>query len=113
MGNEQSTFITPEIEKRQYRRASLVVEVRCATSSRDSIHLTRDISVGGLFVSASDPFPAGSVVQVALRLAAGKSPLTYSGKVVHSLPGVGMGIEFDHLDAGARETLQKFVDETP
>jgi PilZ domain len=111
MGEEERTFITPEIEKRQYRRAALVTAVRCEATGREAMLLTRDISAGGLFVTGSDPFPAGSEVQISLRLAGGRPALACVGKVVHSLPGIGMGIEFENLSSNLLESLQKFVDE--
>lgn len=111
MDQGEKAFATPQIEKRRYRRTALLAEVRCASAGQESILLTRDISAGGTFISAPDPFPAESEVRIGLLLSPGKAALDLAGKVVHSLPGIGMGIEFQGLDAIAVETLQKFVDE--
>lgn len=111
MGEEERNFITPEIEKRVYRRAALMTEVRCESTGREAMLVTRDISAGGVFISAKAPFPEDSQVRVSLRLTTGEPVLVGHGKVVHSLPGIGMGIEFQSLDNPAREALQKFVDE--
>ncbi len=111
MGEEERAFITPQINKRAYRRATLVTEVSCEATGRAAMLVTRDISAGGIFVTAKTLFSEGSEVRVSLRLAADQSVLTLHGKVVHSLPGTGMGIEFQNIEPTARESLEKFVDE--
>jgi hypothetical protein len=112
MGEEETQQSQqPAIEKRQHRRARLVTQVRCEALGREEILLTRDVSVGGLFVSSKDPFPMGSDISVALQLVAGGESLAAQGKVVYSLNGLGMGIQFADLSDGARVALEKFVDE--
>jgi uncharacterized protein (TIGR02266 family) len=112
VGDEETVELQkPGIEKREHRRARLVTQVRCEALGREEMLLTRDVSVGGLFVSTKDPFPMGSEIAVALQLASGAKPLSTRGKVVYSLKGLGMGIQFAELSEDARVTLQKFVDE--
>jgi uncharacterized protein (TIGR02266 family) len=101
----------PSIDKREHRRARLVTQVRCETLGREEMLLTRDVSVGGVFVSSKEPFPMGSDIAVDLQLAAGGKPLSARGKVVYSLRGLGMGIQFEELSDEVRVSLQKFVDE--
>ncbi len=109
---EERAFTTPQIDKRRYRRIALVSEVRCAALERDEILVTRDVSVGGAFITASKPLPAGADVTLALRLSSGGPLLTCHGKVVSSLLGRGMAVEFTGLAADAAAALQKFVDES-
>jgi hypothetical protein len=113
MGEEEETrqLQRPGIEKRQHRRARLVTQVRCEALGREEMLLTRDVSVGGLFVSSKDPFPMGSDISVALQLVAGGKSLAAQGKVVYCLKGLGMGIQFADLCDDARGALEKFVDE--
>jgi hypothetical protein len=99
------------IERRQHRRARRVTQVRCEALGREEMLLTRDISVGGLFVSTKDPFPMGSDIGVALQLITGGESLAAQGRVVYALKGLGMGIQFADLSDDARVTLEKFVDE--
>jgi hypothetical protein len=108
---EGREYITPEIEKRQHRRAKLVTEVRCDALGRADLLLTRDVSVGGMFVTAKNPFPADSEVALSFRLRAGDPPVSSRGKVVYSIQGMGMGIVFVDLSQDVRQALQKFVDE--
>jgi hypothetical protein len=111
VAEEDRTYITPEIEKRQYRRVRLVTEVRCEPLSRDELLLTRDISVGGLFLNCKDPLPKGSEVALSFHLRPGGPVVNCHGKVAHSLAGVGMGIQFLDLSEEPRQAIQKLVDE--
>jgi PilZ domain-containing protein len=111
MAEEGREFITPGIDKRRQRRAKLITEVKCEAMSRDEFLVTRDVSPGGLFVSTKNPLPLESLVRVAFSLAAGSPAISCNGRVVYSMQGLGMGIEFADLNEEGRLTLQKFVDE--
>ena len=111
MEPEDREYVTPEIDKRQHRRAQLVTQVRCDALGRDEFLLTRGVSVGGMFVTAKDPFPSDSEVALSFSLRAGEPPIASRGKVVYSLRSMGMGITFVDLSEEARQALQKFVDE--
>ena len=110
MNAEGREFITPGIDKRQHRRAMLVTQIRCESLGREELMLTRDISTGGMFATAKNPFPSDSTVSVSFRLAAGDPPISCRGKIVYSIQGMGMGITFEDLSEEARQALQKFVD---
>ena len=99
------------VEKRKFRRARLITQVKCETLGRQGLMLTRDISVGGMFVNDRDPYPADCVVGLAFRLSPTEPLLTCKGKVVYSIRGVGMGIMFTDLGDDVRAMLEKFVDE--
>jgi PilZ domain-containing protein len=109
---EGRDFITPKIEKRQHRRAKLVTQIRCEALGREELHVTRDISVGGLFVSSNEPFPQDSEVSVFFHLRPSDPAISCQGKVVYSLKGLGMGVQFTDLSDADRLSLQKFVDES-
>jgi hypothetical protein len=111
MADPSQEFITPEIDKRRQRRARLITEVKCEALQRDEFLVTRDVSAGGLFVSTNNPLPVASAVRVVFSLAAGTPPLACNGRVVTSMQGMGMGIEFSSLAEEQRKSLEKFVDE--
>lgn len=111
MAEEGREYITPGIDKRRQRRAKLITEVKCEAMSRDELLVTRDVSPGGLFVTTKTPLPLESAVRVAFSLAAGSPAISCSGRVVYSMQGLGMGIEFVDLNEEGRLALQKFVDE--
>ncbi len=112
MSEEVREYITPEIEKRQHRRANLVAQVQCETLGRDEFLVTRDISVGGLFISSKNPFPKDSEISLSLRLTSGDQLLFLRGKVVYAMKNLGMGIQFTEISEDARQAVQKFIDET-
>ncbi len=112
MEPEGREFVNPENEKRQHRRAKLVTQIRCEALGREELHVTRDISVGGLFVSSKEPFPTDSEVSVFFHLRPSDPAISCHGKVVYSLRGLGMGVQFTGLSDADRLLLQKFVDES-
>ena len=101
---------SPEIEKRQYRRAKLITQVKCGALDRESVMVTRDISLGGMFVSDPEPFPPKSVVSLMFRLSPTAPLLTGSGRVTYAIRGVGMGIMFTEIGDDVRQALKEFVD---
>ncbi len=109
---EERTFITPGVEKRQHRRARLVTEIRCESLGRQEMLLSRDISVGGIFVSTAEPFPNDSEVALVLRLEDAGPLLNCRGRVAYAVKGLGMGIQFSELSEETRGAIEKFVDET-
>jgi len=108
---EAPTPITPEIDKRQYRRVKLITELQCEAVGREEVAVSRDISVGGMFVTAKNPFPQNSEIALSFRLRSGDPLISCRGKIMHSIKGRGMGVMFLDLSEEVRETLQKFVDE--
>ncbi len=112
MGKKARKYITPAIEKRQHRRAKLMTEVRCEALGRNDVLVTRDVSAGGLFISAKRPFAKESEVALYFRLKPAGPVITCRGRVVYSIDGMGMGILFIDLNEEDRHTVQKFVDET-
>ncbi len=111
MAEAGSEYIRPDIDKRRHRRAKLVTQVRCEPLDREELMLTRDISVGGMFISARNPLPSPSDVTLKFRLKSGEPLLECRGKVVYSIKGMGMGVQFEGLSENTKEALQKFVDE--
>jgi hypothetical protein len=94
---EGREYVKPGIEKRQHRRARLITQITCAALGREELLLSRDVSIGGMFATAKDPFP--------------KDPLiSCHGSIVYAIAGVGMGVMFTDLDEPSRQSLQKFVD---
>ncbi len=112
MEEEQPKYITPEIEKRRHRRAKLVAQVRCESIGREEVLVTRDVSVGGLFITTKKPFPRESEVAVSFQLKSTGPAISCRGKVVYSILAMGMGVEFFDLGEETRQALEKFVDES-
>ena len=110
MDSDEPQLIQPEVERRQYRRVKLVAQVQCAALGRNEILVTRDISVGGMFINAKFPVPVDSELSLTFRLNPTDPPIACHGKVMFSRVGMGMGIQFLDLGAETEAALQKFVD---
>lgn len=106
MAENGGAYITPKIEKRQPRRLRIATQVHCKALSRDELLLTRDISVGGLFLNCEDPLPQDSEVTLSFRLVSGGLVIQCHGRVVHSVLGVGMGVQFLDLSEESRQAIQ-------
>jgi hypothetical protein len=109
---ETHDYITPQIERRQHRRVKLVAEVRCAALGLDEVLVTRDVSIGGLFINTKQPLPEGAVCELSFRLRPDRPPVQCQGRVASSVAGLGMGINFINLNPHAAEALENFVDES-
>jgi uncharacterized protein (TIGR02266 family) len=104
-------LIKPELPQRQYRRVVLVTEVECEALERKEVMVTRDVSAGGMFITARYPLPIDSYLTVNFRIRLKDAPMTCRARVRYTQAGVGMGIQFLDLSDEARDKLQQFVDE--
>jgi c-di-GMP-binding flagellar brake protein YcgR len=108
---EDPQLIKAEIDRRQYRRVKLIVQVHCDALERNEIMVTRDVSVGGMFINARFPIPIDSELSLTFRPYPAEPAITCRAVVMFSRIGLGMGIQFLDLSPEAHQTLQKFVDE--
>jgi hypothetical protein len=67
-----------------------------------------DISQGGCYIEMVMPFPKGTVLNLEVRT--GEMKLRTRGKVKSSLPGKGMGVQFDIESDQQREQLNQIVE---
>ncbi len=112
MDEQEAQYVKPQVDRRQYRRAQIITQVRCEASGHQELLVTRDISAGGLFLRSPKPFASSGEVELSFHLHAGDPLITCHGKIVSSIPGRGMGIEFLQLEEPTRQALEKFVDES-
>lgn len=68
---------------------------------------TGDISQSGVFVYSAHSISLGQTIT--LSLSAGEASVTVRGEVVHSLPGVGVGVAFVEVEAGWPDQLAQLV----
>ena len=67
-----------------------------------------DISQGGCYIEMVMPFPKGTVLNLEVRT--GEMKLRTRGKVKSSLPGKGMGVQFNIENGEQREQLNQIVE---
>lgn len=100
-----------EIEKRQHKRSQTALEVRCESFGLDEVFVSRDVSGGGLFLAAANPLPVGAELRLSFSLSPNSLPLKCSGRVVYSVPGAGMGIQFIDARGEIEMALNRLVED--
>lgn len=111
MGAQSPEPAASETNKRNYRRIKLVTQLLCEALGREEIQLTRDISLGGVFVTCQNPMPKDAEVVVAFRLKPTEPLISCRALVAHAQQGMGMGLKFIDLTEECRQALVKFLDE--
>ena len=97
----------PEDDRRAFPRAGITGEVALQCAGREYILTARDVSVGGV---GTEPV-AGIEAPVEGSLEFQEMPVACRCRVVYSIEGKGLGIEFLDLSEESRLALKNFVDE--
>ena len=92
-------------ERRQHDRARLIVDVHFEGVESTGIASTKDISVGGLYMSTQAALPVGATLT--LRIPIGGGHVVVKGDVVYTNPNRGVGVRFHSLPDAARELLER------
>ena len=96
--------ISPE-ERRHFDRSRLIVDVHFDGADSTGVASTKDISLGGLYMSTQAEIPIGATL--ALRLPLGSEYVVVKAKVVNSNPGHGVGVKFVELSEQARALMER------
>lgn len=83
-------------EKRKAGRANLMLEVKYEGAGVRAETRISDISNVGVFIDAMTPLPVGAVLDLTFTLPNGHF-VEVEGRVAHSQPRIGMGVEFINL----------------
>ena len=95
-------------ERRTSDRKKLIVDVRFDGGDGTGVANTRDIGVGGLYMTTTAPLEMGTPVLMTLSL--GERTMHISGTVVYSDPGHGVGVRFRDVRDEDRATLTRELD---
>jgi len=90
-------------ERRHTDRKKLIVDVRFDGGDGTGIANTRDIGVGGLYMTTTALLGMGTPIVMTLNLA--DRTLHLNGTVVYSDPGHGVGVRFKELKDEDRDFL--------
>jgi hypothetical protein len=101
---DQSQGLTRD-ERRQFDRSRLIVDVYFDGADSTGVASTKDISLGGLYLSTNVDIPKGSTLT--LRLPIGRQHIVVRGDVVYSLPGHGVGVRFHRLSEEKRALMER------
>ena len=85
-------------ERRGSDRKKLIIDVRFEGGDGTGIANTRDIGVGGLYMTTTAPLDLGAPIMMVFTI--GTRELNVIGVVVYSDPGHGVGVRFQDLGPG-------------
>ncbi|MBP6005264.1 MAG: PilZ domain-containing protein [Pyrinomonadaceae bacterium] len=91
-------------ERRDSDRKKLIVDVRYEGGDGTGIANTRDIGIGGLYMTTSASLDIGMPILMAVSV--GGRALDLNGVVVYTDPGHGVGVRFKDVVADDLEFLR-------
>lgn len=96
-------------DRRKHRRYASELNIK-VNGGDDEFHVTtRDVSEGGVFFFTRRPFSLNAIVD--LKLYTELHTLEATAVIVHLLPGVGVGVQFEELTEASRLQLRGFLDQ--
>ena len=105
MADEDRSEEISQDERRQFDRSRLIVDVHFEGGEAVGVASTKDISLGGLYMSAEPEIPLGTTLT--LRIPLGGEHAVVKADVVYSNPGHGVGVRFHRLPDEARALMER------
>jgi len=93
--------------KRRFPRSPLATQIESEQCL--SLALSRDVSLGGMFVETSDPLPVDTMLNVRFNLNDDGPVVVAMARVAYQVMKLGMGVEFLELAPGDSERLQAYI----
>jgi hypothetical protein len=100
---EANEALSPS-ERRIFDRKKLIVEVNFDGGDTTGIASSRDIGIGGLYLTTKTVLESGS--QLMMKMFLGGKETSISGVVVYSDPGHGVGVRFNNLSQETESLLK-------
>ncbi len=94
-------------EQRKFPRKPLVTQVEYDAGS--FLGVSRDISVGGMFISTEQGLPLDTPARLRFNLEDGGPVLVVPAEVVYSVEKLGIGMRFLDLSPGDRNRIDVYV----
>jgi hypothetical protein len=104
---EPNEALSPS-ERRHSDRKKLIVDVKFDGGDATGIANTRDIGVGGLYMTTNARLKQG--LPLMMRLTVGSREMSVEGVVAYIDPGQGVGIRFQNLSDEDKDLLVKELD---
>ncbi len=92
-------------EKRQSDRKKLIVDVNFNGGDATGIANTRDIGIGGLYMTTNAKLDTGTLVF--MKMTVGGKEVALTGAVVYTDPGQGVGVRFQNVSDENAELLKE------
>ena len=106
MADDNKRSIDAQDERRAYDRSRLIVDVFFDGKDATGVASTKDISIGGFYMSTQTVIPEGSLLLVRLPFGAGRQ-IVCNAQVIYSNQGKGVGVRFQGLSQEARALLEE------
>ena len=101
---DRSDEISPD-ERRQFDRSRLIVDVHFDGADSTGIASTKDMSLGGVYLSTQAKIPEGATLT--LRIPLGGEHVVLKADVVYSNPGHGVGVRFHRVPDETRAFMER------
>jgi PilZ domain-containing protein len=92
-------------ERRVHDRSRLIVDVHFDGGESTGVASSKDISLGGLYMSTRTEIPVGAML--ALRIPLASDHVVVKGEVIYTNPGKGVGVKFRDISDDARKSLEQ------
>lgn len=96
--------------RRSSPRVVLGIPVQYRFGNTIAAAIALNLSHGGIAIRTTSPLDTGARIKVRFRLAGSKRDLAAEGRVAWSDRRLGMGVQFDTLDAAGQLLIDTFVD---
>ena len=97
------------VENRKHKRVPLKVAIECRSGQTAVEVRSENISVNGLLVRSSEPFPQDAEISVSFTLPGSSKRIQSQARVAHVVPDIFMGLELLNLAAESRAEIERFI----
>ena len=105
MNKQEFAESLSQSERRGTDRKKLIVDVHFSGGDATGIANTRDIGIGGLYMTTNARLDI--VTPIFIEMSVGEKQLGFSGVVVYSDPGHGVGVRFQDLSEANESFLRQ------
>lgn len=102
--NEPNEALSPQERRGSYRK-KLIVDVKFNGGDATGIANTRDIGIGGLYMTTNEQFETGD--EVSLKMTIAGETFNVQGVITYLDAGQGVGIRFKDLSDTEETQLKK------
>ena len=93
-------------ERRHHDRSRLIVDVYFNGSDATGVASTKDISLGGLYMTTQAVLPEGALLTLRIPLS-NDQQVVVNAEVMYSNPGRGVGVRFHGLTEKDRALMER------